>query len=143
MVQNLKTDFTIFCDENAGQPAKSSSVGIQRDLSDKENVCQQPLQHKRGLAQPVQPLGHVKVVENFSDSSLMEEEECPMVLDTSCSQQWRVPPLSPQHGETVDIFAAPDYFNVSTRVAGTCSNLPSAGYLRLSPAVRGPETAQV
>jgi len=132
--QNLKTDFTIFCDENAGQPAKSSNVGIQRDLSDKENACQQPLQQKRGMVQPLQPLGHVKVVENFSDSSLMEEES-PMVLDTSCSQQWRVPPLSPQHGETVDIFAAPDYFDdiYNYLRQSEVQRLPKSNYMDKQP----------
>ena len=68
-----------------------------------------PLQKR--LVQPAVPLGHVKVVENFSDSSLMETDS-PMVVDTS-SQEWRVPPICEVPGETVDILSVPEYFNVS------------------------------
>jgi len=126
--QHPKTDFTIFCDENAGQPKKSSSVVVQRSLSDKENVVPQ---QKKGLA--VQPLGHVKVVENFSDSSLMETDS-PMVLDTS-SHQWRVPPLCQVPGETVDIFSAPEYFNdiYNYLRESEVKRLPKSNYMTKQP----------
>ena len=103
----MKTDFTIFCDENAGQPKKSSSsVSVPRVFSDKENVGA-TVPHQKRMVQQGPTLGHVKVVDSFSDSSFMETDS-PMVLDTS----WRVPPLSDVSGETVDIFSAPEYFNV-------------------------------
>ena len=113
LVQPAKTGFTIFCDENAGQVAQSkkasSSVSGPKCLPDKENLPQVP-QQKR-LLQPAVPLGHVKVVENFSDSSFMETDS-PVVGDSS-TQEWRVPPLCEVPGETVDILSAPEYFNVS------------------------------
>ena len=90
--------------------ATTTSVSGQRCLSDKENLgALAPLQKR--LVQPAVPLGHVKVVENFSDSSLMETDS-PMVVDTS-TQEWRVPPICEVPGETVDILSVPEYFNVS------------------------------
>ena len=111
----MKTGFTIFCDENAGQVAQSkkattTTLSGQRCLADKENLGAVAPLPKR-LVQPAVPLGHVKVVENFSDSSLMETDS-PMVVDTS-SQEWRVPPICEVPGETVDILSVPEYFNVS------------------------------
>ena len=76
-------------------------------LPDKENLVPQ----QKKVLQPAVPLGHVKVVENFSDSSFMETDS-PMVVDTS-TQEWRVPPICEVPGETADILSVPDYFNVS------------------------------
>jgi len=140
--QSFKTDFTIFCDENAGEPKKPSSssstlsstsitnnVGDSRVFSDKENVGPQVPQQKR-LVPPGQALGHVKLVDSFSDSSLMETDS-PMVLDS----QWRVPPLSDVSGETVDIFTAPEYFEDIYRYLrqSEVKRLPKSNYMTKQP----------
>jgi len=126
----LKTDFTIFCDENAGQPKKSSSsVSVPRVFSDKENVGA-TVPHQKRMVQPGPTLGHVKVVDSFSDSSFMETDS-PMVLDTS----WRVPPLSDVSGETVDIFSAPEYFNdiYNYLRQSEVKRLPKSNYMTKQP----------
>ena len=74
-------------------------------LPDKENLVPQ----QKKVLQPAVPLGHVKVVENFSDSSFMETDS-PLESGT---QEWRVPPICEVPGETVDILSVPEYFNVS------------------------------
>jgi len=128
--QSLKTDFTIFCDENAGQPKKSSSsVSVPRVFSDKENVGA-TVPHQKRMVQPGPTLGHVKVVDSFSDSSFMETDS-PMVLDTS----WRVPPLSDVSGETVDIFSAPEYFNdiYNYLRQSEVKRLPKSNYMTKQP----------
>ena len=73
-------------------------------LPDKENLVPQ----QKKVLQPAVPLGHVKVVENFSDSSFMETDS-PLESGT---QEWRVPPICEVPGETVDILSVPEYFNV-------------------------------
>lgn len=135
--QPAKTGFTIFCDENAGQVAQSkkatsTSVSGQRCLADKENLgALAPLQKR--LVQPAVPLGHVKVVENFSDSSLMETDS-PMVVDTS-SQEWRVPPICEVPGETVDILSVPEYFNDIYKYLreSELKRLPKSNYMTKQP----------
>jgi len=134
--QSLKPDFTIFCDENAGESKKHSSssssslinnVGSPGVLSDKENVG--PQVHKR-LVPAGQALGHVKVVDSFSDSSLMETDS-PMLVDS----QWRVPPLSDVSGETVDIFSAPEYFEdiYNYLRQSEVKRLPKSNYMTKQP----------
>lgn len=96
--------FTIFCDENAGVPlVKPVSAKVHQD---KENVLPQRKPVSKGV-----PLGSVKVVENFSDSSDTMETDSPMVLDTSIQseKQWRVPPLGQHQPETADVFAVDEY----------------------------------
>lgn len=135
--QPAKTGFTIFCDENAGQVAQSkkatsTSVSGQRCLADKENLgALAPLQKR--LVQPAVPLGHVKVVENFSDSSLMETDS-PMVVDTS-TQEWRVPPICEVPGETVDIPSVPEYFNDIYKYLreSELKRLPKSNYMTKQP----------
>jgi len=137
--QPAKTGFTIFCDENAGQVAQpkkatttTSTVNGQRCLSDKENLgALAPLQKR--LVQPAVPLGHVKVVENFSDSSLMETDS-PMVVDTS-TQEWRVPPICEVPGETVDILSVPEYFNDIYKYLreSELKRLPKSNYMSKQP----------
>lgn len=135
--QPAKTGFTIFCDENAGQVAQSkkatsTSVSGQRCLADKENLgALAPLQKR--LVQPAVPLGHVKVVENFSDSSLMETDS-PMVVDTS-TQEWRVPPICEVPGETVDILSVPEYFNDIYKYLreSELKRLPKSNYMTKQP----------
>lgn len=100
--------FTIFCDENAGVPlVKPVSAKVHQD---KENVLPQRKPVSKGV-----PLGSVKVVENFSDSSDTMETDSPMVLDTSIQseKQWRVPPLGQHQPETADVFAVDEYAEVS------------------------------
>lgn len=135
--QPAKTGFTIFCDENAGQVAQSkkatsTTVSGQRCLADKENLgALAPLQKR--LVQPAVPLGHVKVVENFSDSSLMETDS-PMVVDTS-TQEWRVPPICEVPGETVDILSVPEYFNDIYKYLreSELKRLPKSNYMTKQP----------
>lgn len=135
--QPAKTGFTIFCDENAGQVAQSkkatsTSVSGQRCLADKENLgALAPLQKR--LVQPAVPLGHVKVVENFSDSSLMETDS-PMVVDNS-TQEWRVPPICEVPGETVDILSVPEYFNDIYKYLreSELKRLPKSNYMTKQP----------
>jgi len=136
--QPAKTGFTIFCDENAGQVAQSkkaptSTVSGQRCLSDKENLgALAPLQKR--LVQPAVPLGHIKVVENFSDSSFMETDS-PMVVDTSSTQEWRVPPICEVAGETVDILSVPEYFNDIYKYLreSELKRLPKSNYMTKQP----------
>jgi len=135
--QPAKTGFTIFCDENAGQVAQSkkatsTTVTGARCLADKENLgAVAPLQKR--LVQPAVPLGHVKVVENFSDSSLMETDS-PMVVDTS-AQEWRVPPICEVPGETVDILSVPEYFNDIYKYLreSELKRLPKSNYMTKQP----------
>merc|ERR1719323_992443 len=76
--QPEKSSFTIFCDENAGVSAVKP-VQSKSSHQDKENVFQT---RKQESAPPTrQPLGSVKVVENFNDSSdSMETDSAPWFL---------------------------------------------------------------
>merc|ERR1719187_680446 len=78
----------------------------------------------------VSPETSLKGVDSFSDSSLMETDS-PMLVDS----QWRVPPLSDVSGETVDIFAAPDYFNdiYNYLRQSEVQRLPKSNYMDKQP----------
>jgi len=129
--QPAKTGFTIFCDENAGQVAQpkkaSSSVVGPKWLPDKENLVPQ----QKKVLQPAVPLGHVKVVENFSDSSFMETDS-PLESGT---QEWRVPPICEVPGETVDILSVPEYFNdiYNYLRQSELKRLPKSNYMTKQP----------
>jgi len=131
--QPEKSSFTIFCDENAGVPAVKP-VQAKSIHQDKENVFQT---RKPEPLAPRQPLGHVKVVENFSDSSDSMETDSPMVLDSSLQseKQWRVPPLGQHKPESVDVYSAPEYaediYNYLRQ--SEIKNMPKHNYMSKQP----------
>ena len=101
---------------------------------DKENVFQ--TRRQESAPPQRQPLGSVKVVENFNDSSdSMETDSSPMVLDTNLQteKQWRVPPLGQHKPESVDVFSAPEYAEVRMNEIFLLQNnfILSSGYLQL------------
>jgi len=143
--------FSIFCDDENIAPVKSHTRQTARHpLADKENIENIPIIAKPFIEdvakQPVKPfnIGHdqgrkfVDLTEQH-DSSVMEEETeeeedaSPMVLDTSV-QEWRVPPLATD-GDTVDIFAVPEYAkDIYTYLRGSETKfLPKWNYMSKQP----------
>jgi len=133
--QPEKSSFTIFCDENAGVPAVKPAQS-KSSHQDKENVFQ--TRRQESAPPQRQPLGSVKVVENFNDSSdSMETDSSPMVLDTNLQteKQWRVPPLGQHKPESVDVFSAPEYaediYNYLRK--SEIKNMPKQNYMSKQP----------
>jgi len=134
--------FPIFCDDENLPPAnkplqRSKATTWLPGLADKENAVPGLAQRKEVQAKRIVAESRLRSTKPFiqvaepqqpisvsSDDSFMEEDaeaelSSPMALDKS-QQEWRVPPLSPQPGETVDICTAPEYTNdIYTYLRGT------------------------
>jgi len=128
--------FSIFCDDENTAPVKSHTRQTARQpLADKENIENIPAKPFKIVHD--EPRKFVDLTVQH-DSSVMEEEteeedESPMVLDTSV-QEWRVPPLATD-GDTVDIFAVPEYAkDIYTYLRGSESKfLPKWNYMSKQP----------
>jgi len=134
--------FSIFCDENsengcAPAPAKLPALGLQRQTaSSRLPLVDKPI----NLPVPVQPSNAAAkefaapMEAEDSNTSNEVEDESPMLLDTS-HQEWRVPPISAQPGEAVDILAVPEYAkDIYTYLRSTESKfLPKWNYMSKQP----------
>jgi len=104
--------FSIFCDENEENscvPAKVPALALQRQTgSSRLPLVDKPI----NLAAPNNPHNVASKdyapMEAEDSNSSNDENESPMLLDAS-HQEWRVPPISQQPGESVDILAVPEY----------------------------------